>query len=171
MSASSGWSPRSEVVERAAGTSSIVATVTVRGAHVRSAAAGLVAVVALVAAVVELPHSLRSTQKQVAANAGLSLQDRELAAARAYGVNQSLAVAAAQVLPRDAVFYVAVGDQPGSTAAPPFLAYWLLPRRHTDKLGDAQWILDDGADSNALGVKTKVVDDLGGGAEILRVER
>ena len=88
---------------------------TLRGAHVRSAAAGLIAVVALVAAIVELPHSLRSTQKQVAANAGLSLEDRELAAARAYGVNQSLAMAAAQVIPRDAVFYVATGNQPGAT--------------------------------------------------------
>ena len=137
----------------------------------RSAAAGLVAVVALVAAVVELPHSLRSTQKQVAANSGLSLADRELAAARAYNVNQSLAVTAAQVLPRDAVFYVATGDQPGATAAPPFLAYWLLPRRHTDDLGKAQWVIDFGADPSGLGVKAKVVDDLGGGAEILRVER
>ena len=137
----------------------------------RSAAAGLVAVVALVAAVVELPDSLRSTQKRVAANAGLSLEDRELAAARAYNVNQSLALTAAQVLPRTAVFYVATGDQPGATAAPPFLAYWLLPRRHTDDLSDAQWIVDFGADPGRLGVKARVVDDLGGGAEILRVEQ
>ena len=144
---------------------------TLRGAHVRSAAAGLIAVVALVAAIVELPHSLRSTQKQVAANAGLSLEDRELAAARAYGVNQSLAMAAAQVIPRDAVFYVATGNQPGATAAQPFFAYWLLPRRQAATLGDAQWIVDFGGDPSGLGVKAKVVDDLGGGAEILRVER
>lgn len=155
----------------AAGTSSIVATVTGRVPHLRSAAAGLVAVVALVAAVVELPHSLRSTQKRVAANAGLSLEERELAAARANNVNESLVLSSAQVLPRDAVFYVATGDQPGSTAAPPFFAYWLLPRRHTDDPGKAQWIVDFGGDASRLGLKTRVVDDLGGGAEILRVER
>ena len=131
----------------------------------------LIAVVALAAAVLELPHSLRLTQSRVAANAGLSLEQRELAAARAYDVNQSLAESAAQVLPRNAVFYVATGDQPGSTAAPPFLAYWLLPRRHTDDPGDAGWIVDFGADPSRLGVKAKVVQDLGGGAEILRVER
>ena len=155
----------------AAGTSSIVATVTARFPHVRSAAAGLVAVVALVAALVELPHSLRATQKRVAANAGLSLEQRELAAARAYNVNQSLAETAAEVLPRNAVFYVATGDQPSASADPPFLAFWLLPRRHTDNVSDARWIVDDGASSSGLGVPTKVVHDLGGGAQILRVER
>jgi hypothetical protein len=137
----------------------------------RSAAAGLLAVAALAAALVELPRSLRATQKRVADNAGLSLEQRELAAARAYNVNESLALRAGELLPRSAVFYVATGDGPGSVAAPPFYAFWLLPRRHTDEAGAAQWILDVGADPSRLGVKAKVVADLGGGAEILRVRR
>jgi hypothetical protein len=156
---------------RAARASSIVAPVAARIRSGRSAAAGLIAVVALGAAVVELPHSLRSAQRQVAANAGLSLEQRELAPARAYNVNESLALRAGELLPRDAVFYVATGDGPGATAAPPFYAFWLLPRRHTDQAAAAQWIVDAGADASRLGVKASVVADLGGGAEILRVRR
>jgi hypothetical protein len=137
----------------------------------RSAAAAALAVVALLAAVIELPRSLRRTNARIAANAGLSSLDRELDAARTYGVNQSLALRAAELLPRNAVFYVATGDQPGSVAAPPFYAYWLLPRRHTDDPGRAGWILSVGADPAKLGVRYDVAADLGGGAEVLRVRR
>jgi hypothetical protein len=131
----------------------------------------LLAVVALGAALWQLPDSLRSSQREVDAYKSLSLQQRELAPATAYSVHADLALRAAQVLPRDAVFYVATGTQPGSDAAPPFYAYWLLPRRHTDDLGTADWVVAFGADVASLGVKTDVVEDLGGGAEILRVHR
>jgi len=136
-----------------------------------AAAAALLAVVALLAAVTELPSSLRKAQEQVETNAGLTSVDRELAPARAYGVHADLALRAAEVLPRDAVFYVASAGQSASVAAPPFYAYWLLPRRHTDDVGNADWIVDWGADPAQLGVKTEVVADLGGGAEVLRVRR
>ena len=136
-----------------------------------SAAAALLVAVALVAAVKELPSSLRATQKEVETNAGLSSLDRELAPAHAFDVHESLAVRAAELLPKDAVFYVATGGGAGSVAAPPFYAYWLLPRRHTDDLGSAGWIVDFGADPAKLGVKVDVVADLGGGAEVLKVRR
>jgi len=138
---------------------------------VTSAAAALLVAVALVAAVKELPSSLRATQKEVETNAGLSSLDRELAPAHAFDVHESLAVRAAELLPKDAVFYVATGGGAGSVAAPPFYAYWLLPRRHTDDLGSAGWIVDFGADPAKLGVKVDVVADLGGGAEVLKVRR
>jgi hypothetical protein len=128
-------------------------------------------VVALGAAVYELPHSLSSAQKQVETNAGRTSLDRELAPAQTYGVHQDLAVRAASVIPRNGTFYVATGGQPSAVAAPPFYAYWLLPRRHTDDLGSAQWVVDWGADPSQLAVKTRVVADLGGGAQVLRVER
>jgi hypothetical protein len=145
--------------------------VAARNRHLTSAAAALLVAVALVAAVKELPSSLRDSQQQTETNAGLSSLDRELAPAHAFDVHESLALRAAEVIPRDAVFYVATGGGAGSVAAPPFYAYWLLPRRHTNDLGAAGWIVDFGADPAALGVKVDVVADLGGGAEVLRVRR
>jgi hypothetical protein len=136
-----------------------------------SVAVALVTAVALGAALSQLPDALRASQQQISTNAGLSLQDRELAPASAYGVHGGLALRAAVDIPRDGVFYVATGGQGGSTAAPPFYAYWLLPRRHTDDIGSAGWIVDFGADPASLGVKVKVVDDLGGGAQVLQVLR
>jgi len=136
-----------------------------------SAAAALVVAVALVSAVKELPRSLRSAQAQIDTNAALTQQQRELAPAQAYGVHEDLALRAAEILPKNAVFYVATGSQPGSDAAPPFYAYWLLPRRHTDDLAAAGWIVDFGADPTQLAVPVKMVLDLGGGASILQVRR
>jgi hypothetical protein len=143
-----------------------------RSRHVTSAtAAGLLTAVALLAALKQLPSSLRAEQAQVETNAGLSPLERELAPAHAFDVHESLALRAEQLLPRDAVFYVATGGGPGSVAAPPFYAYWLLPRRHTDDAGSAGWILSFGADPAKLPVKVDVVANLGGGAQVLRVRR
>jgi hypothetical protein len=133
-------------------------------------AAGLLVAVALIAAVRQLPRSLHSAQAQIDTNANLSPLQRELAPAYAYGVHADLAVRAAEILPRNAVFYVATGGQPGSDAAPPFYAYWLLPRRHTSDLQTADWIVDFGADPSQLAVPVKVVLDLGG-AWVLKVRR
>lgn len=142
-----------------------------RSRHLASAAAALLVAVALLAAVKQLPRSLSSEQAQVETNAGLSNLDRELAPAHAFDVHESLAVRAADVMPRDAVFYVATGAGAGSVAAPSFYAYWLLPRRRTTELGSAGWIVNFGADATKLGVKFDVVADLGGGAQVLKVHR
>jgi len=145
--------------------------VAARSRHWTSAAAALLAAAALAAAVWQLPESLRGTQARIDTNAGLSTLQRELAPARAYGVHEDLVLRAAEILPRDAVFYVATGGQPGSDAAGPFYAYWLLPRRRTDDVNSAGWILAFGADTARLGVKFDVAADLGGGAAVLKVLR
>jgi hypothetical protein len=137
-----------------------------------TAVAGLVlAGVALLAAVKQLPHSLRVTQAQVSTNAGQTRVQRELEPARAYGMHQDLAVRAAEVLPRHAVYYVATAGQPAAAGAESFYAYYLLPRRRTLDVHDAGWVVSWGADPKSLGVPTRVVADLGGGAEVLEVER
>src|SRR4051812_17927469 len=94
--------------------------------HWTSAGAALLAVIALLAALRQLPQSLRSAQAQIQTNAGLTPVERELDAARANDVHQDLALRAAEILPRNAIFYVAtnVGGQ-GTVAAPAFYAYWL----------------------------------------------
>ena len=142
-----------------------------RSRQLTSVVAAVVVAVALLAAVKQLPRSLRATQAQVDTNAGLSSLDRELAPAHAYDVHESLALRAAELLPRNAVYYVATGSGAGAVAAPPFYAYWLLPRRRTDNVGSAAWIVNFGADASQLPVKFDVVADLGGGAQVLRVRR
>lgn len=150
---------------------SILASMAARTRHVTSAVAVLLVAVALVAAVKQLPSSLRAAQAQIETNAGLSPLERELAPAHAFDVHESLALRADELLPKDAVFFVATGGGAGSVAAPAFYAYWLLPRRRTNDVGSADWIVNFGADATRLGVKVDVVADLGGGAQVLRVRR
>jgi hypothetical protein len=86
-------------------------------------------------------------------------------------MNQELALRAAEILPRDAVFAI-VGDRRADTSGALFFyAYWLLPRRHTTDPSAADWIVSSGADPSLLSVKTSVVADLGDGAKVLRVQR
>ena len=136
-----------------------------------SRAAALLAVVALLAAVRQLPRSLRTARERVAANAGLSTSQRELVPARWWGMNERLLLRAEQILPRDAVYSVVVGPRQASLGAPLFYTYWLLPRRRTKDHSAAEWIVLWGSDRSRLGVETVVVDDLGGGAQVLRVRR
>ena len=141
--------------------------------HLSRAGAALLAAIALVTAARELPHSLRSQDRLIAENAGLSRLERELAPARAYGLDPSVILRAKERLPRDAVFYVAVGPglASGTDVAAPFSGYWLLPRRHTDDPRQADWILAFGIDPAQIGVPVEVVDDLGNGEQLLRVRR
>jgi hypothetical protein len=136
-----------------------------------SSAAVFLAVVALLAAVRQVPRSLRTAHDRVEANAGLSDQQRELAPARWWGMNEKLLLRAEQILPRAAVYSVAAGRQEASVGAPLFYGYWLLPRRRTKDPRAASWIVLWGADRSRLGVQTDVVADLGNGAAILRVRR
>jgi hypothetical protein len=136
-----------------------------------SCAAALLAVAALLAAAKQVPRSLRTAHARVEANAGRSTGERELAPARWWGMNEKLLLRAEQVLPRDAVYSVAVGRRQASSGAPLFYSYWLLPRRRTKDIGAAQWIVLWGRDRSRLGVQTNVVADLGGEAKILRVRR
>jgi hypothetical protein len=136
-----------------------------------SGAAALLTVVALLAALRQLPRSLRTAHERVEASAGLSTRDRELAPARFWGMNERLLLRAERILPRDAVYSVAVGRQQASVGAPLFYAYWLLPRRRTKDRRAADWIVLWGGDRSRLGVETDVVANLGGGAQVLRVRR
>jgi hypothetical protein len=147
--------------------------VTVGFRRLMHAAAALLTAVALIAAGKQLPSSVRAADELIGENADLSRVDRELAPTRAFGLNPSLVLRADELLPRDAVFYVVTGHGmlSGHDAAAPFSAYWLLPRRHTDDVRQAEWILSFGADPAQLGVEVDVVDDLGDGEQLLRVRR
>lgn len=134
----------------------------------------LLAAAALVSAATRLPDSVRASHAQIAAAAELSALERELYPTRVYGLPGGLLVRAVEVLPQDAVFHVTAGPAmlSGHLMAPPFSAYWLLPRRHTGDPRRADWILSFGADPATVGVEVEVVDDLGTeGQRILRVRR
>jgi hypothetical protein len=137
------------------------------------AAVAVVVALALLAALEQLPKSVREADRLVDENAHASRLERELAPARAFALDPALAVRARELLPPDAVFYVATGPglPSGHDAASPFSAYWLLPRRLAADPREADWILSYGADPAELGVPTKVVADLGGGETLLRVLR
>jgi hypothetical protein len=145
----------------------------VRREDLAVAATALIGAVTLLSAARELPHAVRTADAQIAASAHLSPLERELAAPRTFALDPALVLRADQLLPRDAVFYVATGPGlvSGHDAAAPFSGYWLLPRRHTDDPRHAEWILSFGADLTQLGVAAEVVDDLGGGQQLLRVRR
>ena len=138
-----------------------------------SHAALLIAVVALLDSAKQLPTSLRATKARVDANAGLSSVQRELAPTRTpqYGIDPELALRAAEILPRDAVFSVVGDRRADASGALFFYAYWLLPRRHMVDPSAADWIVSLRADPSRLGVKADVVADLGGGRKVLRVQR
>jgi hypothetical protein len=66
-------------------------------------------------------------------------------------------VLAAQTIPRNATYTVVVGQVPplGGTypnAIPPLFQDWLLPRRYTPTLADAQWAITYHEPSELLGV-------------------
>jgi hypothetical protein len=147
--------------------------VAARFRQLAAAAAALIAAVALISAMRELPKSVRASEAQVSENAPLSTLERELAPTRAFALSPSLVLRAEEVLPENAVFYVATGEglASGHDAAAPFSAYWLLPRRHTADPRRADWILSFGADVSQLGVDVDVVDDLGDGGKLLKVRR
>jgi hypothetical protein len=93
-------------------------------------AAGLVAAVAVAAWL--LPASVRRLDNRAAAGAQLSGVDRELPAARLYGIATSDLVRLAEVIPRDATYtFVYPGSQAHTAelAFPGLAANYLLPRR------------------------------------------
>jgi hypothetical protein len=135
--------------------------------------AALIVAFALLAASKQLPHSLLEVDREVRENAPLSRPERDLAPARAFALNPTLILRAAELIPQDAVFYVARGEGQSSAldAAAPFSAYWLLPRRQTTEPRRADWILSFGADPAGLEVDVEVVENNLGepGWQLLRV--
>ena len=50
----------------------------------------------------------------------------------------------------------------------PFATYWLLPRRRTDELGEADWVVSYGGDLDSLGLRYRRV--IRSGAEFALAE-
>jgi hypothetical protein len=135
------------------------------------------AVAAAVVALWHVPGELRDAWGQIRNASAEPELDRRLLPARVAGLDDtSIFLRAAKQIPPGAVYYVDVGE-----AAPvpdraldwvrPFATYWLLPRRRTDELGEAQWILSYGGDVEALGLSYSRVLGVGPGLALAEVQR
>ena len=129
-----------------------------RGADVADLGRKLVLVAAAFVVVVHLPERMRSLADQRAATAGLTREQRELAGGRSVDIDQNLLRAAQVTIPSGATYYVLLGEhtQLGNivtlAAAPPFIGYWLLPRRQVLDPAQADWIVSYGGDLPSLGL-------------------
>src|SRR5947199_6212944 len=104
-----------------------------------------------------IPQAARDAQGDVDRVAGLDRVDRVLSAGREFDLETDTYVAAAQLIPPDATYYVATGTkdiqysdlthlQLSLFKAPVFAGYWFLPRRLTIDPHQADWIYSYGGD-------------------------
>ena len=131
--------------------------------------------VALAAAAVALwyvPGELRDTWREGRNARSQSELDRRLLPARVVGLDDTQIFEHARVsIPAGATYYVHVGRGGALDWVRPFATYWLLPRRRTDELGEAEWILAYGTDPRALGLRYSRVSPIGPGSALAEVRR
>ena len=138
------------------------------------AAAAAAAVVALWHA----PGELRNVWREARNASAESELERRLVPARVVGLDRlEIFLAARRLIPPDATYYVEPGER-APVSSPnaldwvrPFATYWLLPRRRTDELGEAQWILSYGGDLQALGLDYARVVGVDDGFALAEVRR
>lgn len=134
-----------------------------------------VAVAAAAATLAYVPRDLRDVWRDVRNASAQTRLERQLAPARVVGLQEtSIFLVARDVIPARSTYYVAVGEAAGRSAfdwVRPFATYWLLPRRRTDELGEAAWILAYGADLKALGLPYARVITIGPGLALAEVQR
>jgi hypothetical protein len=137
------------------------------------AAAGVAAAVGLWYA----PGEVRDAWGQLRNASAEPELERRLLPARVAGLDEtSIFLRAAEEIPATAVYYVDVGnaaavEERALDWVRPFATYWLLPRRRTDELGEAEWILSYGGDPRALGLRYRRVLGVGGGLSLAEVRR
>jgi hypothetical protein len=114
--------------------------------------------VALGSAVWEVPSAFRSAGRDISDWAGMGPTQRELAPARYAGISGRILLGAARIIPPDTLFAVVTGRpttrlSPFALLAAPSLSYyWLFPRRHTNDLGQAAWVLSYNKNIDRLGL-------------------
>jgi hypothetical protein len=121
------------------------------------------------------PTQARQLKSDVEAGARSELY-RELQPARtARLADPRLFVAAQSLIPEDALYFVMIGKRPVVSdpvvrrSVRPFARYWLLPRRLTRDVAEADWILSYRADLRASGLRFERVVPLGDGMSLAEV--
>jgi len=122
-----------------------------------------------------VPSELREVWRDVRNASTQTRLERQLLPARVVGLRETrIFLVAAEVIPRGSTYYVASADTGPTTEAGalvwvrPFATYWLLPRRRTDELGEADWVVSYGGDLDSLGLRYRRV--IRSGAEFALAE-
>jgi hypothetical protein len=135
------------------------------------AVAAIVAGLQLLAAAGHLDDVVRTGYDR--ADAGFLVRDADLDPLSFYMPTASLALAR-ESIPPDATYTVVVGDDP-PVADPGVVRFvfrfWLLPRRYTSRLSEAEWVIGYHRSSESLGVPYVVENGLGPDANVVRVDR
>jgi hypothetical protein len=124
-----------------------------------------------------LPGMVRDAQSQVDAVQGLTRQERALLPGRSFDLETDTYLAAANIIPPGATYYLATGNgvvvsSPNVLSkAPVFAGYWLLPRRLTIDPHLADWVFSYGGDLKALGLQYSRIVVIKPGWEVAEVRR
>jgi hypothetical protein len=121
---------------------------------VRSHVARGIALAAAGVAVWHVPGELRDAWSEARNASARTRLERQLGPADVVGLSETdIFLRADEAIPRSATYYVDLSSSSGELAwVRPFATYWLLPRRRTDDLAEAEWILSYRGDLEALGL-------------------
>jgi hypothetical protein len=138
----------------------------------------VLAAVALLVALVFLPHDARAVWQDVRNGHATPHAQRELGPAYSVGIldPQAIVAAKAYIEPGQTYAVIAGPNAPQRTAdAQSYVLPWaelnLLPRRATPRADEAQWILSYGGDLTATGLHFRRVIRLAQGVELAEVKR
>ena len=147
----------------------------------RPRAGGLDAAVALVGVVLavvawQAPRTVAETARRLADEAARARLDRAVAPARSVDISVEALAGAQRLIPPDATYAIAIGEtQPllpvQREALPPLAAYWLLPRRYTPSVHDAEWVIAYAHPTETLGVAVADEAEVAEGTVVARVVR
>ena len=133
----------------------------------------VIAVLALIAAASQVPVIARYGWSHLNEPVGTPTQ-RELAAVIYSQAPNSTFLAAARIIPRNALYSVVVGEDPPNPAGfdvaiPGMFQYWLLPRRYTKNIHKAQWVISWHHSSETLGIRYSEELGIGDDSNIVKV--
>jgi hypothetical protein len=119
-----------------------------------------------------VPGELRGVWREGRNARSQSELERRLLPARVVGLDDTrIFQRARETIPAGARYYVDVGRGGELDWVRPFATFWLLPRRRTDELGEADWILSYGTDPRSLGLPYSRVSTIGPGLALAEVRR
>lgn len=91
----------------------------------------------------------------------------------AYFLPTAALVGAQRLIPPDATYTVAFGDEPNSDLALPLIVFkmWLVPRRYTELPADAEWVIAYHRSSESLGVPYRSEIGVAPNINVVKVQR
>jgi hypothetical protein len=128
----------------------------------------------VVSAAVAVPFQFHDVAHAISEWAGGGSEQRELAPSRAVGIDPQVLLGAQRLIPPHAVYHVAPGPVVSNSpwlAYRPLSFYWLFPRRYTNDIGPARWILSFNGGLRQLGLHYSRIWHLKHGVAVAEVER